>query len=377
MPPSFSVDVFFQASGASGPNTQLPTPKTFCLNEQEFSHTILDMEFWGGDVTSISLLSGTPILANFGRAPYMRVFYGYVNHVGRINNQLSKDREGRNSINITCVGASWPLKNKASMVSTGLTNTQIISTIASQFNLGQFVVPFTMYTGTSKSQGGLSYWEWMVQLMQEIGYTLYCDGIQIVAKPRQTNPNNLTALSAVYDYSANPAGLPVFNPVMGSNSPQGGQLRTRVNAGIDMQTLQPYVNTVVGSNTPSLLGVVQETPPFTEINQMTTRSVAESATKLQGVAQANQFYLTATAIGPGVPETAPGQLIYVCNANGSQNGLWWVCAAEHHMTEQTYTMTLQLGRDSIGQTAALNVIPQISLPEETASLVQNQWQVAA
>lgn len=375
--PSFAVDVYFSGDVSIGPSTQLGTPTVFCLNQREFSHEVLDMQYWGGDVQSFTLATGQPVWVSWGRPPAMRIFYGYINHAGRVNNQLSQDRDGRNSINVHCVGASWVLKDRASSVYSSLTNTQIVSAIVSQYNLGQYVVPSTGNTGSSKQQGGLSYWEWMVQLMQEIGYTLYPDGIQIVAKPRQTNPRNLSNLAATYDYSANPAGLPIFNPVLGSNSPAGGQLRNRVNAGIDVQTLQPYVTTISGSNTSSVLGTQQEPPPFTEIEQMTTQNISQSVSKLQGVAQANQMYLTATAVGPGNSNIAPGQVIYVQNANGSQNGLWWVCGVEHHMIEQTYTMTMNLGRDSVGTTQLIQVMPQTSFPEETANLVQGQWQAAA
>lgn len=370
----FAVDVSFQGQG---PQTPLPSPTTFCLTEQEYSHAVLVLDYWGGDVQTQSLTTGTPILVNFGRPPQMRTFYGYVNHAGRTSNQLSSSREGRNSISIFCIGASWPLKQRDVANYTGLTNTQIIQQIATQFGLGSHIVPFYGSTGAAKQQGGLSYWEWCVQLAQEIGYTFYCDGIQLVAKPRQTNPNDLSSLAIVYDYMNNPALLPIFNPVLGSNSPGGGQLRNRQVAGVDARTVQPFFVNVSGSNTPNVMGVVQETPPFTTIEQFTAQNTSQAMAKLQGVAQANQLYLTASAVGPGSPQVGPGQLIFVKNANGSQNGLWFVTGAEHHINQQTYAMSLDLGRDSIGQTATLRVNPQINLPEEAAALVNNTWMAAA
>lgn len=375
----FAADVYFmgQSVPGLGPNTPLPNPATFSLTEQEFAHDVLRMDFWGGDVDSQSLTTGTPIKVVYGRPPQMRVFYGYVNHAGRTNNQLAQTREGRNAVCVFSVGASWPMKDDASNRYQGLSNTQIISQIASQFGLGQYIVPYPSITGPVKQQGGLSYWQFCVQLAQEIGYTFYCDGIQLVAKPRQTDPNNLTSLAAVFDYKVDPGSLPVFNPTMGANNPSGGQLRNRLVAGVDMRTAVPYVSTLSGSGTSSVLGVQQEAPPFTEIDQFTSRNASEAATKLAGMGQANQMYLTATAVGSGLTQVSPGQLIFVKNANGSQNGLWFVTKVEHHMSETNYVMTIDLGRDSIGQTANLSIVPQISLPEEEAVLVGNTWLAAA
>ena len=244
---TFAMDVAFQGHG---PSTRLPNPHSFLLKEEEFAHAYLSMEFWGGDVQSQSLTTGSPLQVTFGRPPAMRNFYGYVNHVGRTNNQLASTKEGRNAICVYCIGASWPMKQQSTSVYLQQTNTQIIQQIASQFGLGTFVVPSTVITSGAKQQASLTYWEFCCQLAREIGYTFYCDGIQLVSKPRSTDPNNLSSLAAIYDYSANPAGLPVFNPVLGSNSPGGGVLRNRTLAGVDATTLQPYVLSLSGSGTP-------------------------------------------------------------------------------------------------------------------------------
>lgn len=360
-----------------GPSTRLPNPHFFLLKEYEYSHATLDMEFWGGDAQAPSLVTGAPLQATFGRPPKMRNFYGYVNHVGRTNNQLAQTKEERNAICVYAVGASWPLKDRATGIYYSQTNTQIVQQIAQFFNLGSFIVPSTVIVSGAKQQAGKSYWEFCSQLMREIGYTFYCNGIQLIAKPRNTNPNNMTSLAAVYDYSHNPAGLPVFNPVLGTNSPSGGALRDRVLAGVDSTTLQPYVLNLSGSGTPKVLGVLQEDPPFTDIVQVSSRNASEAQAKLNGIGQLNQMYLTATAVGPGDPKIAPGQLVFVQNANGSQNGLWFVCGVDHHMTMNNYIMTMYLGRDSIGQTATLGIMPQTSFPQEKAILKSNQlWQAA-
>ena len=368
----FTAEVMFTGFG---PQTKLPTPNTFCLTEQEYNHDMLKMEFWGGDVNSTSLTSGTPIQVNFGRPPQLRSFYGYVNHASRTTNSMAGDAVARNATCVYAVGASWPMKQVSSAVYQNMTTTQIIQQIAAMFNLDALVVPSST-VWTSKQQGGLSYWQFCVQLAQEIGYTFFCDGIQLVAVPRQTNPNSLTNLAAVYNYRTSPSSLPIFNPTLGSNSPAGGQLRNRQIAGIDVNTNQPFVLSTSGSNTSSILGLVQETPPFNDIEQFVAHDQSQAMIKLQGVSQLNQLYLTAVAVGPGDSSIMPSSLIFVQNSNGSQNGLWFTTGVEHNMNALTYAMTMQLGRDSLGETATVNVNPSTSFPPAAVLRNGSVWAAA-
>ena len=151
----FAVDVFFQGQAVPGygPKTKLPTPSTLVLSEREFKHSVLTMEFWGGDVESGALATGTPIQVNFGRPPQMRIFYGYVNHAGRTNNALASEAVDRNSITLYCVGASWPLKQRDVASFRNSTSTQIIQQIAYQYGLGSTVpVPSNRTTPQTNSK---------------------------------------------------------------------------------------------------------------------------------------------------------------------------------------------------------------------------------
>jgi len=74
----------------------------------------------------------------------------------------------------------------------------------------------------------------------------------------------------------------------------------------------------------------------------------------------------------GNPQVSQGSLILVQNANGGQNGLWFVTKAAHSITKQTYSMALDLGRDSIGSTNSIGIIPQTSSTPQ-AQLVSNIW----
>lgn len=367
----FSVSVQFYGAGISTP---LPTPNTFKASQKEYAHDIITMEFWGGDVNSDSLASGTPVVILFGTSGSQRAFYGYVNHAGRTNNTLAGTTAvQRNATQVTCVGASWPMKQAGTQVFTSMATYQIIQSIATSFNLETDIVPDTT-VWPSRAMAGQSYWQFCVGLAQLIGYTFYCNGIQLVFKPRQTNPNSLSSLAAIYDGKSDPAGLPIFSPVVGATNPTGGQLANRQSAGVNPRTLQTISAQVSGSPSPTSLGSVTVNPIFNTTEHFPVSSGSEANTKTMGSGALNQLFITATAQTVGNPQVSQGSLVYVQNSNGSQNGLWFVTEADHCINNQNYTMNLFLGRDSMGSATSINVTTQ---PQATPSavLIGQTWQV--
>lgn len=356
----YSSSVVFSGSGLSTP---LPGPNTLEITQQEFMHDTAVLEFWGGDVNSDSLVSGTPMLLTFGTSSFQRVFYGYVNDASRMNNSLGgMSLVQRNAVCVTCVGASWPMKQVGNQVFTSMATWQIIQAVADMFGLDTDIVPDTT-VWPSRQMAGMTYWQFCVSLAQLIGYTFYCNGIQLVFKPRQTNPANLSSLAAIYDYQNNPAGLPVFNPTVGATNPTGGQLANRQLAGINPRTLQTVYAQVSGSPAPTSLGSAPVTPPFNKTEHFSVQSQQEAQAKVNGAGALNQLFITASATGVGNPQVSQGSLIFVQNANGSQNGLWFVTKAVHTQNTQTYAMNLNVGRDSMGATLSVSVTPQYqSLP---------------
>jgi hypothetical protein len=365
----FSTSVMFTG-------TQQPPlgPNTVKVTQCEFAHDVATMQFWADDVDSSGYISGSPMLLTFGNSTDgQRIFYGYVNHAGRVNNALSttKTLTDRNSTIVTCVGASWPMKQPDTKCYSNMTSSQIIESIAQQFGLASLVVP-TSTVWATKQMAGLSYWQFAVALAQLEGYTFYCSGVQLTFRPRQTNPNNLTGLVAVYDYRYNPSGMPIFTPEIGSNSPSGGQLRNRQLASIDPYTGQIIYATAQGTTTATTLGVTPDTAPFNLVQHDTVQSQAEANTKVTGAGMLNQLYITANAVSAGNPTISQGSLIFVQNANGSQNGLWFVTEASQQLNAQNYSTHLCLGRDSRGTTTSISGGPQFSSPP-TAGLKNGFW----
>lgn len=348
------------------------SPSHMTVTQKEFAHDITVLNMWADDVNADSYQSGMPMSLTWGRPLSKRTFYGYVNHAQRITNTLSgAARTARNSVTVTCVGASWLMNQPGTTVWRSQTADQIVAAIADIFGLSTDILPHpTVWPDIPMA--GRSYWQFCVMLAKRVGYTFYCSGTQLVFKPRQVNPLNLTAPVTIYDFKRSPSEFPIFSPVLGVNNPSGGQLVNRLAANVDPRTEQTVYSAQVGTPTPTRLGNVVDSPIFNRTEHFTVDSQTQSDAKIVGSAQSNQMYLTASAKMVGNPRTSQGSLIFTSNANGSQNGLWFVSEATHTIDSDTYSMDLCLGRDSMGATNNIFSQPQTTLPTGT-KLSGSNW----
>lgn len=366
----FSSSVQFAGSGIQ---SQTAGPATLAINQQEYMHDIATMTFWGGNVDADSLTSGTPVLVTFGRPLVKRTFYGYVNHASRTNNALStvSSLTDRNAVTVTCVGASWTMKQQGTRSWYNYTSSQIVQEVADLFGLAADIIP-TSTVWASRQMAGRSYWRFCVELAKEIGYTFACNGVQLIFRPRQTNPSALQSLAALYDYGTDPYSVPVFTPVVGATSPQGGQLANRKLAGVNPRTNQVVFAEVSGDPGPTALGSKPVVPVFDIIEHCTVNSQEEANALTEGAGALNQLYITANATAVGNPLISQCSLVYLRNANGGQNGLWYVQKAAHTLDTKTYSTGMMLGRNSMGTSLNIAAVPQTASAPK-ASLVGGSW----
>ena len=366
--PIFSVKVQFY-----GQRAQTINPAYVSITQEEYKHDILTMQIFADDSTVPAYLSGAPVNVTFGRPTSKRTFYGYVNHVKRLNKSLStvESPEDANSTVITCVGASYFMKQAGTESWTNQTASQVVKQIAKKFNLATDIED-SKTVWPSLQMNGQSYWEFCAELAKRIGYTFYCNGVQLAFKNRPTNTKKITGNVYVYDYSKQSIYLPEFHPTLGATSIEEGLLRRRELAGVNPRTTTLTFSKQDGSTFLPLLGLKQETPRFVEIEHTPSDSQKETTARVKSLGAYNQMYLSAQAHLSGEPQVSQGSLIQILNANGSQNGLWYVCKAHHYLDRWNYTTELQLGRDSIGESKNLVVKPQIATPPH-ARLTNNLW----
>ena len=349
-------------------------PYSVQIKEAEYCHDVAVLKTWADDVDSDSYQSGMPVAITFGRPTAKRYFYGYVDHSRRVNNALANVTSlgDRNSTVVTCVGATWPMKTSGNLSWRNQTVPQVIEQIAEIFGLEANVDPHSTVWPTLH-MAGMSYWQFGVSLAQRIGYTFYGNGVQLCCKQRNTDPANLTGIALLYDYRNDPSSMPVFSPVLGASNPYGGQLLNRQTAGINPRTLVPFVAVQGGIPSPTVLGGATNQPVFASVDHYVADTQGESQAKISGAGLQNQLYLTAEATAAGSALVTKGSLIAVLNANGSQNGLWFVTGSDHVIDKMKYQMNLRLGRDSLGSASVVNAVPQTNVPMQAALTSNLQW----
>lgn len=367
---------FYSSVQFYGAQLPLLGPNTLQITQQEFAHDVAVATFWADDVGADSYASGMPVKIAWGRPSVQRAFYGYVNHPQRMNNALlGTDLMGRNSTTIVCMGASWPMKQSGTYTYQGMTASQVVAKICSAFGFALDIV-YDETVWPVLHMAGMSFWSFCVMLAKRIGYTFYVSGMTAVFKPRQTDPTQINGLVAYYDFRQDPGGLPIFTPTLGATNPSGGELANRTLYGIDPRTTQVVMATELGNPAPVTLGQFPDTPVFNRVEHDTVRTQAEATTKLRGTALENQLYITASAYAAGDPLVAQGSLVFVTNANGSQNGLWFVTKCVQTVTTTSYSMDMELGRDSLGSTTSIRGIPQTTISPSVV-LTNGGWKLAA
>ena len=117
-------------------------------------------------------------------------------------------------------------------------------------------------------------------------------------------------------------------------------------------------------------------PVFDCTEHFTVGTQQHAAARTAGSGQLNQLYVTAEAQAAGAPLISQGSLIYVQNANGSQNGLWFVQKAVHRIDKKTYTTDFSVGRDSLGASASPISGGITAQNQPLVRLVNNKWAAA-
>ncbi len=319
------------------------------------------------------LVTGTPVQVEWGYPGRSRVFYGYINHLERNNSPYPPgDAQAQAGLQLYCVGASWRLKSEDYASYTGATVPQVVQAVALGNRMNAIVGP-NAYAWPFLSQQGMSYWSFLVNIVKRIGYTLISRGVTLVALPRNTNPLASQNLIGSFDY--NQGHVLKFRATLGENAPGEEPLRQR--KGYYLDTRSGTVGEIVHNGFPKApMGVETAYPVFQSMmGGLPASSAAEMSQELVGASESNQFYLGGKALIVGNARVSAGDLVFFLNIpNGSQNGVWYVKEAVHHLHGINYTTELTLGRNAYSSTGGVATPYNYSYsPLAGARIVQGMW----
>lgn len=333
-------------------------PRRVDLYEAQRTHSILKMEFSAeSPLWFDSVKTGAPVKFSWTQDTLSRAFIGYVSDVSKIDAP-----ERQTSMVLTCVGATYPLKERVTRVFKNTTIPQAIQEVVEEFGF-KFITENHSQVFDQLVIPGTSYWEWIQEQGRRIGYGVVVDRMNFIFKPLdrlidmnfsnaavlsmgdKTVPFNTQYLDRTLDY---------FKVVTGDNVQDTENVRAVKNVGgVDPITGVPFM----ASKSPDEIGTkLRSEVSDVLFNEYRTERVVnaqiDAATAATDTAQLARFNIPARVKCQGDPRISPFGSVYI-NGTGSLTDGFWVVREAHHMFHKVgdYIMELSVATDGLGETA--------------------------
>lgn len=227
------------------------------------------------------------------------------------------------------------------------------------------------------SQSGKSYWTYLAELSERVGYTMYARGTNLYFHDRLSTVGRNRGV--IPSFGAAGAGLAKFEAQIGKTTPAGGALADRIIYGLNPRTGKPVLGQQTNDQQRPLLGREGLTALFTKGE--TARSVdslQEARDELDALGRVNQLPVTAKLTVRGNPRVRVGGLIHLWGIDNVNDGMWYVMAVKHIFDgPNDYKTMVEVGRDSVVAATNLPAAPAIDLPPMRGSRLINSTWVAA
>lgn len=360
-------------------------PRRIDLYEEQNSHDLLVLEYpsesplWFQSVTT-----GVPVSFTWKQDTLTRTFVGYVSSISKVN-----AAQRLTFMQVTCVGATYPLKERVTRVFKNVTIPQAVEQIASEYGFA-FVGEQHPQVFPQLVIAGSTYWEWIQEQAKRIGYGVVVDGMDFVFKPldriidlgfsnaavlsmgNQSVPFNTQFLDRTLDHFKVTSGANIEDTV--------NNRAVKIVGGVDPISGKPFT----ADKSPGETGVNLRTNVsdvlFTEYRTervINDESVAASAA--EGAAQLARFNIPARVKCQGDPRIRPFGTVYINGTGALTDGFWTVRSA-HHMFHKVgdYQMELTVATDGLGEsrqnafrTRGASLVGTINLVSVVANATSN------
>jgi hypothetical protein len=330
------------------------TPLFVELIQKQGSHDILVLRFTSSSNQWFqNLKTGVPIKFNWRQGHLTNTWYGYVSFVSKV---IASQKVAM--MEVYCIGASFVLKESSTRVFYNTTVTSVVKQIASEFNLNFIGEPDTRKFDQLVIAGH-SYWEWMTEYANKIGYGFYVNNTDLVFRPLDKLIDRTIAESPILDWSSPHTTIETesqgktleYLKVLNGEFIESDLRRSiKVAAGVD-----PVTNQIVqSSSNPKFLGTQLRSNVsdvyFSEYrsdhvvhNELDAKSASE------GSAHLTRFNLPAYAKAKGDPRFKPYSTVYIQNTGKLTDGYWVVKEVRHQFTRnRLYEAQLHLITDGTG-----------------------------
>lgn len=352
-------------------------PRRVVLTQSEFQHELAVIEVPSFSVDSKRYQTGTPVTLAWGTSPTNgRTFVGYVSHtepVYRVEGNEDGETDWRK---VVCVGATFVLKDGDYSGYKDVSVPTVVRAICERYRLDASHVQTHARVFGSLSQNGRSFWDFLVDLAQKIGYVLYARGTSLYFHDRLSAVSNVRG--NIPAFSPKGGGLNNFKSQIGATTPTGGDLFDRFGFGVNAETGAVITAQRKAVATRPVLGRV----PYYAVHQrgdanLSFGSAAEGDDALAAKALSNQLPISAKIEVGGHTNVRVGGVVQLNGLDLTNSGLWYVKHVRHEITPKSYITTAEIGRDA---TTAVTLPPTgpalVTNLERGSRLNGLQWVVA-
>jgi phage protein D len=303
-----------------------------------------------------ALKTGVPVQFTWTQDTLTRYWIGYVVSVTK---QTSPQRT--NSMEITCVGGSFPLKERVTRVFKQTTIPEAVLKIGNEYGFNVIADAHAQVFEQLLITGN-SYWEWMNEQARKIGYGVIVDGMTLAFRPldklidmgfSSAPVMALNDANAPFNTQFLDRTLDKFQVIYGDNVEAGSDYRTVKNVGgVDPTTGQIYVSNSSPQTTGDALRSTVSDVLFSEYrtDRVTNSQIAANSAS-SGAANLARFTIPATITGQGDPRLRPFGTIYVAGTGTLTDGFWVIKEVTHMFHKiGEYMVNMSVATDGVGDT---------------------------
>jgi hypothetical protein len=344
----------FSVSFPDFPGFSLP-PRSLRLLQEMGKHDVVELHYprFSNFIVK-AIKTGVPVEINWRNDKASGRFVGHAIDVSYPTVQTIE-----RTITITCVGASYLMKEKESKIWKNKTAPEIVTEVAKKFKLKPFVTPSPIRF-TQQSLAGHSYWEKLNELAEKIGY-----GIQVVGTELHFHPidkmidqfmrsipvmsfsDALTSATSTYTSPT----LDMFEPKIGDFvETQPTTRSSKVVSGVDPITSKTFSEKSSPNTVGKKLRSTTKDPLFSSIETgVVVGSSAMAKALSEAKSQLGRLSIPARGAGQGDPRIAPWQTIEVRGTGDTSDGFWIISKVEHLIyRDGRYQIEFDCASDGIG-----------------------------
>lgn len=315
-------------------------PNQITLHQEMKSHDILTLRYKIVSPTFLKAFkTGTPVKVVWDNSNNVKgIFTGFVSKVRKFKEGSVREQ----GLEVTCIAASFPLKNTATKIWVNKTVSEVVKDIA-KGNKMKAVVTSHSARYSQLAMHGVSWWEYLNELAMKVGYSVWVEGTTIyfksvdetINRPMGSVPVLLFQNEEFPPFSASiERTLDRFEIISGDYIEESDQPRRSVKniSGVDPTSGKIY-NASVKPTSKKSIRTKNAQVIFDDNRSLDVAVSKEFAKKVAtGKAETARLHIPGKFFSQGDPRIKPFNLVQIKGIDYTSDGYWVVKSVTHTLS---------------------------------------------